>query len=77
MCSRCTVLRRVGTRPWRASCSNTAPTRMPGRKAASVPLHAAAQAGNDELYGLLVASGADQDAATDDGRTMADFRADS
>ena len=42
-----------------------------------VPLHAAAQAGNDELYGLLVASGADQDAASDDGRTVADFRADS
>lgn len=42
-----------------------------------VPLHAAAQAGNDELYELLVASGADQDAATDDGRTAADFRADS
>lgn len=42
-----------------------------------VPLHAAAQAGNDELYELLLASGADQDAATDDGRTAADFRADS
>jgi ankyrin repeat protein len=42
-----------------------------------VPLHAAAQAGNDELYELLVARGADQDAATDDGRTAADFRADS
>ena len=42
-----------------------------------VPLHAAAQAGNDELYDLLVASGADQDAATDDGRTAADFRAES
>lgn len=42
-----------------------------------VPLHAAAQAENDELYELLVASGADQDAATDDGRTAADFRADS
>ncbi len=42
-----------------------------------VPLHAAALAGNDELYELLVASGADQDAATDDGRTAADFRADS
>ena len=42
-----------------------------------VPLHAAARAGNDDLYGLLVASGADQDAATDDGRTVADFRADS
>ena len=42
-----------------------------------VPLHSAAQAGNDELYELLLASGADQDAATDDGRTAADFRADS
>ena len=42
-----------------------------------VPLHAAAQAGNDELYELLVANGADQDAATDDGRTAADFRAES
>jgi ankyrin repeat protein len=42
-----------------------------------VPLHAAAQTGNDELYELLLASGADQDAATDDGRTAADFRADS
>jgi ankyrin repeat protein len=42
-----------------------------------VPLHAAAQARNEELYELLVASGADQDAATDDGRTAADFRADS
>lgn len=42
-----------------------------------VPLHAAAQARNDELYELLLASGADQDAATDDGRTAADFRADS
>ena len=42
-----------------------------------VPLHAAAQAGNDELYELLLASGADQDAATDDGRTAADFRAES
>jgi uncharacterized protein len=42
-----------------------------------VPLHAAAQARNDELYKLLLASGADQDAATDDGRTAADFRADS
>jgi uncharacterized protein len=42
-----------------------------------VPLHAAAQAGNDELYDLLVARGADQGAATDDGRTAADFRADS
>ncbi|MGH2830396.1 MAG: ankyrin repeat domain-containing protein [Actinomycetota bacterium] len=42
-----------------------------------VPLHAAAQAGNEELYELLLASGADQDAATDDGRTAADFRADS
>ena len=41
------------------------------------PIHAAAQAGNDELYELLVASGADQGAATDDGRTAADFRADS
>lgn len=42
-----------------------------------VPLHAAAQAGNDELYELLLARGADQDAATDDGRTAADFRAES
>ena len=42
-----------------------------------VPLHAAAQAGNDELYELLLASGADQGAATDDGRTAADFRAES
>jgi uncharacterized protein len=42
-----------------------------------VPLHAAAQARNDELYELLLASGADQDAATEDGRTAADFRADS
>lgn len=42
-----------------------------------VPLHAAAQARNDELYELLLASGADQDAATDDGRTAADFRAES
>ena len=42
-----------------------------------VPLHAAAQARNEELYELLVASGADQDAATDDGRTAADFRAES
>ncbi len=41
------------------------------------PIHAASQAGNDALYELLVASGADQDAATDDGRTAADFRADS
>jgi ankyrin repeat protein len=42
-----------------------------------VPLHAAAQARNEELYELLLASGADQDVATDDGRTAADFRADS
>jgi uncharacterized protein len=42
-----------------------------------VPLHAAVQARNDELYELLLASGADQDAATEDGRTAADFRADS
>ena len=40
-----------------------------------VPIHAPAQSGNDELYDLLVAYGADQDAATDDGRTVADFRA--
>ena len=40
-----------------------------------VPLHAAAR--NDQLYELLLASGADQDAATDDGRTAADFRAES
>ena len=38
------------------------------------PLHAAAQNGNEELYELLVSRGADQDAATDDGRTAADFR---
>ena len=42
-----------------------------------VPRQAAAQAGNDELYELLLASGADQGAATDDGRTAADFRAES
>ncbi len=42
-----------------------------------MPLHAAAQTGNDELYELLVANGADQDAATEDGRTAADFRTDS
>jgi uncharacterized protein len=41
------------------------------------PIHAAAHNGNDELYELLVARGADQDAATDDGRTVADLRADS
>ena len=42
-----------------------------------VPLHAAAQAGNDELHELRLESGADQDGATDDGRTAADFRAES
>jgi uncharacterized protein len=42
-----------------------------------VPLHAAAQAADEKLYELLLAGGADQDAATDDGRTVADFRADS
>jgi ankyrin repeat protein len=39
------------------------------------PIHAAAQNGNDELYELLVARGADQEAAADDGRTAADLRA--
>jgi uncharacterized protein len=39
------------------------------------PIHAAAHNGNDELYDLLVARGADQEAATDDGRTVADLRA--
>jgi uncharacterized protein len=38
------------------------------------PIHAAAHNGNDELYELLIARGADQDAATDDGRTAADLR---
>ena len=38
------------------------------------PIHAAAQNGNDELYELLVARGANQEAATDDSRTVADFR---
>ena len=42
-----------------------------------MPLHAAAQARNEELYELLLASGADQDAAADDGLTAADLRADS
>jgi ankyrin repeat protein len=39
------------------------------------PIHAAAHNGNDELYELLVVRGADQEAATDDGRTVADLRA--
>jgi ankyrin repeat protein len=38
------------------------------------PIHAAAQNGNEELYELLVSRGADQEATTDDGRTVADFR---
>jgi uncharacterized protein len=38
------------------------------------PIHAAAQHGNDELYELLASRGADTRAATDDGRTAADFR---
>jgi ankyrin repeat protein len=38
------------------------------------PIHAAAQNGNDELYELLVARGADAEASTDDGRTAADLR---
>lgn len=38
------------------------------------PIHAAAQSGNSELYELLVSRGADAEAATDDGRTAADFR---
>jgi ankyrin repeat protein len=38
------------------------------------PIHAAAQNGNDELYELLVERGADQEAAADDGRTVADLR---
>jgi uncharacterized protein len=39
------------------------------------PIHAAAHSANDELYELLVARGADQEASTDDGRTAADLRA--
>jgi len=39
------------------------------------PLHAAAQNGNAELYDVLIAQGADPEGATDDGRTAADFRA--
>jgi len=38
------------------------------------PIHAAAQNGNDELCALLVERGADEGAATDDGRTVTDFR---
>jgi ankyrin repeat protein len=38
------------------------------------PIHAAAQNANEELYELLVSRGADREATTDDGRTVADFR---
>jgi ankyrin repeat protein len=38
------------------------------------PFHAGALNGNDELCALLVERGADESAATDDGRTVADFR---